>query len=587
MNSSHRRPCAPLARALLAGALTVAGLAALPAVAAEGGEITFERIRNADKHPGDWATYHGSYRSWHFSALDQINAKNVDKLRVAWTHAMPRSVRGLQSMPLAADGVLYYSGAYNQVFALDGATGEVIWYYRHKLDEDLVSKQTHSPYNRGIALGLGHVYMGTLDGKVVALDMKTGKLAWETALVDSKRYTVGFTGAPLFVKDKVILGAQGGEWPYRGPIFAVDAKTGKEVWKFYTVGGNEGSKSDARNTWGNDSWKTGGGGGWMAGGYDADTNTVWWGTGNPAPLYDWSGPDWMTSGARPGANLYTTSILGLDPDTGELKAYHQQLPHDAWDFDAAVGEFLLLERGGKKYMVHPNKSGFVFVYDRMARVQNVWRLVKNINFVQDIKPDGTLVGRRDFTEGEHKNLCPFIAGGISWNAGTYNPKTGLYYKVGNEWCMDLTVKKTEPIVEPMAQLNIGASFSLVSPQGEKAHGHVSARDPLTGAKKWEVRFPEPPLASLLSTAGNLVFVPDARGILRALDAATGKELWKHNNGQGHNGGIMSYLGKDKKQYVAVATGWGGLAGDDYATFFGAPFDTFPKDSGVLVVFALP
>ncbi len=567
--------------------LLVAGMLLGQAAFAAGTEVTFDRIRDADKSPGDWLTYHGTYRSWHYSPLEQINAKNVDKLRVAWSHAMPRSVRGLQSMPLVANGILYYSGSYNQVFALDGSTGEVLWYYRQKLDEDLVARQTHSPYNRGIALGMGNVYMGTLDGKLVAIDMKTGQLNWEARLIDSRRLTVGFTGAPLFVKDKVIIGAQGGEWPYRGPIFGVDAKSGKEVWKFYTVGGNDDTKSDARNTWGRDSWKTGGGGGWMPGGYDADTDTVWWGTGNPAPLYDWSGPDFMTSGARPGTNLYSTSVLGLNPDTGELKHYHQELPHDTWDFDSSVGEFLMIERGGRKYIVHPNKSGFVFVYDRTGKVENVWRLVKNINFVQDIKPDGTLVGRRDFAEGEHKNLCPFIAGGISWNAGSFNPKTGLYYKVGNEWCMDLTVQKTSPILEPMAQLNIGANFSLVHPAGEKAHGHVSARDPLTGAKRWEVQFPEPPLASLLSTAGNLLFLPDARGMLRALDATNGRELWTHNNGQGHNGGIISYLGKDKKQYLAVATGWGGLAGDDYGAFFGAPFNTFPKDAGTLVVFSLP
>jgi len=567
--------------------LAVAACAGFAPVACADATVTLDRIRNADKYPGDWLTYHRDYKGWHYSPLDQINSKNVDKLRVAWTHAMPRSVRGLQSTPLAVDGVLYYSGAYNQVFALDGASGEVIWYYQQKLNEDLVAHQTHSPYNRGLAIGLGHVYMGTLDGKLVALDAKTGVLQWETKLIDSERLTVGFTGAPLFVKDKVIIGAQGGEWPYRGPIFGVDARTGREVWKFYTVGGNDNTKSDARNTWGNDSWQTGGGGGWMPGNYDPQTNTVWWGTGNPAPLYDWSGPDFMTSGARPGSNLYTTSVIGLDPDTGELKAYHQELPHDAWDFDSAVGEFVMLERAGRKYIVHPNKSGFVFVYDRQGKVQNVWRLVKNINFVQDIRPDGTLIGRRDLTEGSHQNLCPFIAGGISWNAGSYNPKSGLYYKVGNEWCMDLTVQKTTPVLEPMAQLNIGASFSLVNPPGEKAYGHVSARDPLTGAKKWEVRFPEPPLASLLSTGGNLLFVPDARGYLRAFDAGSGKELWKHNNGQGHNGGIISYKGKDGKQYVAVAAGWGGLAGDDYASFFGKPFNTFPKDSGQLIVFSLP
>jgi glucose dehydrogenase len=183
-------------------------------------------------------------------------------------------------------------------------------------------------------------------------------------------------------------------------------------------------------------------------------------------------------------------------------------------------------------------------------------------------------------------LCPFIAGGMSWNMGSYNPKTGMLYKVGNEWCMDLEIKKTTPILEPMAQLNIGADFNIVNPPDGKARGHVSARDPITGAMKWEINFPEPPLASLLSTGGNLLFVPDARGFLRAYDATSGSELWSHNNGQGHNGGIITYTAKGK-QYVAVMTGWGGLAGDDYAEFFKGTFAQMPKDSGIIKVFALP
>jgi alcohol dehydrogenase (cytochrome c) len=562
---------------VLVGAVMAVG-ANLSAAAAD---IDSQRIIDADKNPADWLTYHGTYKSYHYSALNQINASNVKNLKEAWSHVAARSVRGLQSYPLVADGILYYSGSYNQVWALDGATGTVLWQYKQKLNEDLVAKQTHSPYNRGIALGYGNIYMGTLDGKLVAIDMKTGKLNWETKLVESEKLTVGFTGAPLLVKDKLIIGAQGGEWPDRGPIFGVDAKTGKEVWKFYTVAGDDKSKE----SWGGDSWKTGGGGGWMAGGYDPESNTVWWGTANPAPLYDWGGADWKTKGARPGDNLYTTSVLLLDPDTGKLKGYHQELPHDAWDFDSAVGEFMMIERAGKKYVVHPNKGGFVFVYDREGKPQNVWRLLKNINFVQDIKPDGTLVGRRDMAEGKHKNLCPFIAGGVSWNMGSYNPKTGLFYKVGNEWCMDLEVVKTTPVLEPMLQLNIGANFNLVNPEGDKVRAHVDARDPITGKLKWQIDFPEPPLASLLSTGGNLLFVPDARGVLHAYDAGTGKELWTHNNGQGHNGGIISYMAKGK-QYVAVATGWGGLAGDDYASFFGGVFAQMPKDSGVLKVFAL-
>ena len=305
--------------------------------AAYAADVDSQRLLNSDKEPGNWMSYHGGYKSWHYSALDQINTRNVGKLTEAWSHVASRVNRGLQGFPLAIDGVLYYSSPYNQVYALDGATGQMLWTYKQKLDEDLVARQTHSPYNRGIAAGYGNIFMGTLDGKLVAIDMKTGKLSWETKLLDSAKLTVGFTGAPLLVKNTVIIGAQGGEWPYRGPIFGVNAQTGKETWKFYTVGGNEGTPSDRRDTWGNDSWKIGGGGGWMAGGYDPETDTVWWGTGNPAPLYDWAGDKWKTEGPRPGDNLYTTSVILLNPDTGELKGFHQLYPHDAWDFDCVLG----------------------------------------------------------------------------------------------------------------------------------------------------------------------------------------------------------------------------------------------------------
>jgi alcohol dehydrogenase (cytochrome c) len=564
----------------------VAGTFAAAAVLIGAATISLAQQRPdpANENPNDWLTYHGTYKSYHYSPLDQINAGNVKQLKVAWMHQPGKATRGLQSMPLVANGVLYYSGSYSRVFALNAATGEFKWSYTPKLDDDLVAAQTHSPYNRGIAIGAGKLYVGTVDGRLIALDMATGKVAWDTKLVDSKKLTVGFTGAPLFVKDKVIIGAQGGEWPWRGPIFAVDAETGTKKWEFFTVAGTE----EAKATWGGDSWRTGGGGGWMPGTFDEKTNTIWWGTGNPAPLYDWAGADWKTKGPRPGDNLYTTSVIGLDPDSGKLKFYHQELPHDAWDFDSSVGEFMLLERGGRDLVVHPNKGGFIFVYDRTnGKVENVWRLVENINFVKDINPKtGELIGRRDLAEGAHKNLCPAIAGGISWNSGSFSPQTGLYYKIGQEWCMDLTVVKTTPILEPMAQLNIGADFKLKDPEGGKAHGHLSARDPITGAKKWEVKFTEPPLASLLSTAGNLVFVPDARGYLRAYNAGTGDELWAANNGNGHNGGIISYRVGDK-QYIAVMTGWGSLVGDEYAALFGEPYASMAKDAGAIVVYALP
>src|SRR5216684_3572358 len=468
----------------------------------------------------DWLTYHGSYKSYHYSPLDQVNANNVSNLSIAWIHIPGRSTRGVQSMPLVADGVLYYTGSYSRTFALNGATGEVIWSYFPELDEALIKRQTHSPYNRGVAIGEGKVFVGTMDGRLIALDMKTGKPAWETKLIDSQKLTVGFTGAPLYAKGLVVIGAQGGEWPGRGPIFGVDAATGAKKWEFLTVAGTD----DAMKTWGNDSWRTGGGGGWMPGTYDSETNTIWWGTANPAPLYDWSGPDYKTQGARPGDNLHTSSVIGLDIDTGMLKFYHQELPHDAWDFDSAVGEFVMLDRDGQKLVVHPNKSGYIFVYDRSAKIKNVWRIT-------------------------------------------------------------LDVQKTTPVTAPQVQLNIGAEFKIAPPPGGEIYGHLDARDPVTGAKKWEVRFPEPPLASVLSTAGNLVFVPDSRGVLHAYNAETGAELWKHSDGTGHQGGIVSYSAEGK-QYIAVTAGFGGMASDDYAPTFGGVYTSMPRDDGALIVYTL-
>ncbi len=572
------RKSAMTTTAMLVAAAAIVGATHAPAPAQDANALD-----NAGKNGKDWLSYHGSYQSWHYSPLNQIDANNVKKLKVAFIHQVGHSTRGVQSMPLAKDGVVYYSASYSKVFALKGDTGEVLWSFVPKLDDDLVARQTHSPYNRGMAMGDGKLYIGTVDGRLFALDAKTGQPVWETKLINSQKLTVGFTGAPLVVKDKVIIGAQGGEWPGRGPIFGVDAKTGRKVWEFLTVAGTP----EAEKSWGNESWRTGGGGGWMPGTYDAETNSVWWGTANPAPLYDWSGSDYKTGGARPGDNLYTTSVIALDPDTGKIKFYHQELPHDAWDFDSAVGEFVQIDRDGKKYYVHPNKSGYVFVYDRAnAKVENVYNIVKASNFVKGIDPKtGELIGRRDMTAGKQQDLCPAIDGGISWNAGTYNPQTGLYYKIGNEWCMDLEITKSPQVTEPQAQLNIGATFTLKDPPGDKQHGHVDARDPITGNVAWSVDFPEPPTASLLSTAGGLLFVPDARGWLHALDAKTGKDLWQGNDGATHNGGIISYEAGGK-QFVAVVTGGPSLVGEGYAEQFGGPYKSMEKDTGSLVVYTL-
>ncbi len=586
----HQKKTFAFSLALALGAL-VGGCAQQQAAApapAKVGEAAMMAVPPDAATMADWTTYHGTWRDYDFSGLDQINSDNVKNLQVAWTHDPGRDTRGLQSMPLAEGGVVYYSGSYSRVYALDGATGKEIWHFFPTVDEALIKRQTHSPYNRGVALGDGRVYVGTVDGRLIGLDEKTGKKLWDTKLINSEKLTVGFTGAPLFLpgKNMVVIGAQGGEWPYRGPLFGVDATTGKRKWTFLTVGPD----AKSRATWGHNSWRTGGGGGWMPGSYDASSNTLWWGTANPAPLYDWSGPDWQHKGARPGDNLYTTSVLALDPDNGTLKFYHQELPHDGWDFDSAIGEFVQIDENGQHLVVHPNKSGYIFVYNRdNGSIVNIWRITENSNFVKSIDPKtGELIGRRDFTAGPvNPPLCPAIDGGVSWNSGAYDPRTGTWYKVGNEWCIDLKVVKTQPILEPQAQLNIGAEFHEVPPPGQdKIWGHVDARDPVSGQLKWQVKFPEPPLASLLATAGNLLFVPDARGVLHAYDSRNGQELWSHSDGNaGHDGGIMTYEAGGK-QYVAVVAGWGGMVTDGYPKMFGEPFTSMPRNTGVLTVYAL-
>src|SRR5947207_2795761 len=260
------------------------------------------RLVNAEKDPNSWLSYNGTYQAWRYSSLGQINRSNVGNLKVAWIFqpGMPATEHGLEGTPLAVDGVVYVSGSYSRVWALDGATGKVLWFNYPKIDMQLKARQTHVPYNRGLAVGHGHVYVGTIDGRLLALDIRTGKQVWESQLVDSKKETV-------------------------------------------------------------------------------------WGTGNPAPLYDWAAGDWMTKGPRPGINLYITSIVALDADTGKLNWYFQELPHDPWDFDSSVGEMLLLERDGKKLLVHANKGGPVFVLDRTnGKVQNADMGNRVFNFIKGV-----------------------------------------------------------------------------------------------------------------------------------------------------------------------------------------------------------
>src|SRR5438309_8097881 len=517
--------------------------------------------------PNDWPMYHRSYTVHRYSPLAQITRDNVRRLQVAWVHQPGRIEQGFLGTPIAVDGVGYSSAAYNRVFALDGASGKELWHYYPKLDP-VVSTLFFQPYNRGVAFGHGKIFMGTLDGRVIALDARTGKEAWAAQPLDTKKCSCNFTGAPLVVKDKVIIGQTSGELPIQGKVFAFDAATGKMVWAFNTI------KEDPKS-WGGDSAKFGGGGGWMTGSYDPALNLVYWGTANPAPDYDWGG-------ARPGDNLYTSSVLALDADSGQLKWHFQEIPHDDWDYDSGLGESLVLDRDGKKLLVHQNKSGFVFVYDRTnGKLQNVWPMTHTFNFVKSIDPKtGELVGRKSPRLGKPEFICPWIAGGRSWNSGSYNPKTKLWYNTAMEVCEEVTVEKQTPQTEPAAGLFFGGDQVAKHPPGGEAYGHLDARDPVTGERKWSINFKYPPIGSVLSTGGNLVFHGDLEGIVHAYDADTGEQLWHFRTGSGHRGGPISYS-VNGKQYIAVPSGLGSLVLGLYPALWPEVGD-FPAGAAMVV-----
>jgi alcohol dehydrogenase (cytochrome c) len=581
---------------------THAGAKALSAAAFVGfasqamaADVTWDRLVNSDKDPNNWVMYHGDFTGWHHSGLDQINTSNVGDLRLAWLHTPASSKRGIQSFPLAVDGIVYYTSSSGEVYALDGTNGALVWHYKAKIDVERAEGTFYNPYNRGLAIAYGKVYIATTDGRLIALDQTTGKVVWDNEVMSVAKGNKGFTGAPLVVKGNVIIGANGGELSgCCGPIFAVDANTGEVAWQFDTIGGDQRS----RDSWGNDSWKIGGGGGWMTGSYDAKTNTVWWGTANPAPDYDYIGEGWKTGGPRPGDNLYSSSVVVLDADSGELSAYFQEMPHDAWDFDSAVGEFLLMEKGSKRYMVHPNKGGIIFVYNADSvgggnelEVSNAYMIGETYNYIKGVTKDGRLVGRRELPEGKHTNVCPAIDGAISWNTGAFNPKLGLHFMVTQEWCFDIEVVNPERPDDFSGQAYFGASWTATHPKQKvdgtpvsASYGTLQARDPLSGKMKWRVEFKYPVLASLLSTGGNLVFVPGADGIFSAFDSRNGKLLWQHNNGTGHHGGVISYMAKGK-QYIAVVTGWGSHVSGNYPGLFGHPFTSMPTDASNLLVFS--
>lgn len=560
------RPLLRLSVAML-GSLALAAVA--PLVAAE---VDSKRLEAAGGEPSNWLTYYGSYEAWRYSTLDQINRANISELRPVWAFETGIPDGGLQAAPLVVDGVMYVSSAWNHVFALDAATGEMLWRYDYPEPETIPG--TYGTWNRGVAVAYGLVYMGTLDNHVVALDRDTGEEVWRVEVENAAQCGCNITSAPLVVKDLVITGVTGGDSAHRGYLNAYDAKTGRHRWRFWTI---PAPGEPGHDSWEGDSWRYGGGSTWITGTYDAELDLLYWAVGNPAA--DFYGED------REGDNLYTDSIVALDPDTGHLRWHYQQIPHDVWDYDSAYEIVLLdLEVDGevRKTLLNPSKSGYVWLLDRgSGEFLGAWPLVENSNWIDGIGPSGELLGRNEPAVGERTFICPAIGGGRSWNHGAYSPATGWFYSTGLEWCQTVTVRREEPR-EGMPFF--GGEFEMEHPRSGPAHSHLSAYDPVTGERKWRYEHKYPLLASQLATAGGLVFTGDATGRFFALDADTGRELWGFRTGSGHRGSTVSYA-IDGRQFVATPSGWGSaLAG--LTTQLWPEAADFPSGSSIFA-FSLP
>ena len=518
----------------------------------------------------DWPSYGGTHAALRYSALDQINTSNVKTLAPAWIFQTGDYENGLQATPIVIDGIIYLSTSNAWVFALDGVTGQVIWEYRFGLDKvPLYGKQ-----NRGVAVGNGRVFLGTPDNHMVALDQKTGAELWRVRVEDARQCGCNITGAPLLVKDMVVAGVTGGDSAHRGYLTAFDVKTGRMRWRFYTI---PGPGEQGHESWPGESWRFGGGSTWMTGSYDPGLNLLYWGVGNASSDLDATN--------RRGNNLYTCSIVAIDPDTGKLKWHYQEVPQDVWDYDAAFELYLVdlpIKGRMRQVVMQATKTGYVWMLDRAnGEFLKTWKFSKHINWVSGITEDGKLVGR---LEPEFKTptlVCPSAVGAKNWNQGAFSPRTGWLYLPVQELCNDMLARHQEA-VEGTAFT--GGSWVMKPPPGGTQEGYLAAYDPITGERKWTVPVTTWIMASVLATAGDLVFTGDPEGNFFALDARNGTRLWTFQTGAGHRGSSVTYSIRGR-QYVATPTGWGSLVGAVQKSLW--PNAPAARPGSALVVFALP
>lgn len=588
------------------------GLSVAAAEVFAAGVVDDARLLDAAKDQGNWLTYGRDYSNQRFSPLAQINTGNIAKLTPKWIYQSGVSAT-FQATPIVVDGVIYLSLPFNHVVALDGATGKELWRYQHKRRTQTMCC---GPANRGVAVAYGKVFLGTVDARLIALDQKTGKIAWDIPLVEDltgeierteqlakddplrKQRVSGTTGigasmAPVVYRGKVIIGITGvgyglhlesdrpdaplgavigisGQSQRAGFYAAFDAQTGKRVWQFDSTptSGWEGQFVTATKDGASldrdiererkefpklsDAWKRGGGSAWTTPAIDPELGLVFLGVGNPSPQMDDS--------SRPGDNLYTVSLVALDAETGKLRWYYQQVPHDMWGYDVASPPMLIdVDTDGKRVpaVVQAGKTGWLYAIDRRSGDL----LYKSEAFV----PQSNLF-KRPTAAGI--DIAPGGGGGANWSPTSYDPRSGLVYVPALHMPMRYTVKEIPATADKAA-----VHYTALEPVNGPRWGTLSAIDTRdNGRIRWQVKTPEPLLGGVLATAGNVVFSGEGNGAFSAFDAANGNRLWQFNCGAGVNAPPITYE-IDGKQYVAVAAGGNAIFGF--------------KQGESLVVFALP
>ena len=585
------------------------------AVFAGGAASANDQLIKMSQNPKDWVMPAGTYDNARYSKLNQINAQNAGKLQVAWTFSTG-VLRGHEGGPLIIGDVMYVHGPFpNPVFALDlNNDGKILWKYEPKQDPNVIPVMCCDTVNRGLSYADGKIFLHQADTTLVALDAKTGQVVWSSKNGNPAKGETG-TSAALVVKDKVLVGISGGEFGVQCHVTSYDLKTGKQVWRAYSEGPDEQilvdpvkttelgkpvGKDSSLKTWQGDQWKIGGGctWGWMS--YDPDLNLVYYGSGNPST--------WNPS-QRPGDNKWSMTIWARDADTGMAKWVYQMTPHDEWDYDG-VNEMILADQniGGtaRKTLVHFDRNGLAYTMDRVngeLLVAEKYDPAVNWTSGVDMNKSSPTYGRpkvvqqysTETPDVNHKGICPAALGTKDEQPAAYSPDTGLFYVPTNHVCMDYEPFK---VSYTAGQDYVGATLSMYPPPGQSNMGNFIAWDAKTGKIVWSVPEQFSVWSGALATAGGVVFYGTLEGYLKAVDAKTGKELYKFKTPSGIIGNVTTYE-HGGKQYIAILSGVGGWAGIGLAAGLTKPTDglgavggyaalkNYTSLGGQLTVFALP